>query len=84
MKIRTEYDPKPIGRRDSDWTAVDDETYDGPGSPIGTGATEQEAIDDLNEQIEWLEQKQAAEDARNDADEARYQAYRDRDIDGSW
>jgi len=31
-----------------DWTAVDDETYGGDDSdPIGHGATEQEAIDDL-------------------------------------
>ena len=34
------------------WMAVDDDTYDGPGSAIGVGRTEQEAIDDLLEQIE--------------------------------
>jgi len=33
------------------WYAVDDDTYDGPGSLIGQGRTEQEAIDDLKEQI---------------------------------
>lgn len=39
------------------WIAVDDDTYDGPGgpgergSPIGSGVTEKEAIDDLLEQI---------------------------------
>jgi hypothetical protein len=35
-----------------EWMAVDDETYDGEGCPIGIGATEQEAIDHLMEQIE--------------------------------
>lgn len=34
------------------WIAVDDDTYDGPGSPIGSGHTEQEAIDDLKEQLD--------------------------------
>lgn len=42
MKIRTALAYPP-----NNWTAVDDDTYDGPGSPIGTGQTEQEAIDDL-------------------------------------
>ena len=49
--IKTEYWPKPIPLRQFDWTAVDAETYDGPGCPIGTGQTEQEAIDDLLEQL---------------------------------
>ncbi len=34
------------------WWAVDDDTYDGPGSLIGRGNTQQEAIEDLKEQIE--------------------------------
>lgn len=34
------------------WLAVDDRTYDGPGSPIGIGATEQAAINALIEAIE--------------------------------
>ena len=29
------------------WVAVDDRTYDGPGSPIGTGQTQQQAANDL-------------------------------------
>ncbi len=33
------------------WWAVDDDTYDGPGSLIGRGNTKQEAIADLKEQI---------------------------------
>jgi hypothetical protein len=33
------------------WVAVDEDSYDGPGSPIGIGATEQEAIDSLMEQL---------------------------------
>ena len=48
--IKTNYDPKPIPDRRFDWSAVDDSTYDGPGSSIGYGATEQEAIDDLTDQ----------------------------------
>jgi hypothetical protein len=52
MKIVTNYDPKPIPLRNFDWCAVDDSTYDGPGCPVGYGATEQEAIDDLMMQIE--------------------------------
>lgn len=52
MKIKTEYWAKPIPIRSHDWSAVDDDTYDGPGCPIGSGATEQQAIDDLLEQME--------------------------------
>lgn len=52
MKIRTDYDPKPIPGRQFDWSAIDDDTYDGEGCPIGYGRTEQEAIDDLKQQIE--------------------------------
>ncbi len=29
------------------WIALDDDTYDGPGSPMGFGNTEQAAIEDL-------------------------------------
>lgn len=46
MNIVANYDP-PFG-----WTAVDDDTYDGPGCPIGTGKTEAEAIADLMAQLE--------------------------------
>jgi len=52
MNIRTHYDPPPIPMRDSDWSAYDDDTYDGPGSLIGWGATEAEAIADLQEQLD--------------------------------
>lgn len=53
MKIKTYYDPPPIPLRNCDWVAIDDETYDGqPSDPIGHGATEQEAIADLLEQLE--------------------------------
>lgn len=34
------------------WVAVDDDSYDGPGSPIGIGSMEQAAIDDLMEKLE--------------------------------
>lgn len=50
-RIVTRYEPAPIPIRNMDWTAIDDDTYDGVGSPIGYGATKQEAIDDLLEQL---------------------------------
>jgi hypothetical protein len=52
VKIKTEYVYPPIPLRQFDWSAIDDDTYDGPGCPIGAGATEAEAIADLLEQIE--------------------------------
>lgn len=54
MKIRTHFEYPPIPLRCFDWSAVDDDTYDGApdcNCPIGRGVTEQEAIDDLLEQI---------------------------------
>jgi hypothetical protein len=45
MKIRTEL------VRDMDFQAVDDDTYE-PGCPIGSGATELEAVQDLIRQLE--------------------------------
>jgi len=50
-KIVTNFDYPPIPIRQFDWSAIDDDTYDGEGCPIGHGATEQEAIDDLLGQI---------------------------------
>jgi hypothetical protein len=60
LKVRTNFDYPPIPIRQIDWSAVDDSTYDcdcdqdGYFStcPIGRGATEQAAIDDLLGQIE--------------------------------
>lgn len=55
MKIRTEFVYPPIPDRSFDWVATDDDTYDGAEDshcPIGFGATEQEAIDDLISQLE--------------------------------
>lgn len=52
MRIKTQFVYPPIPIRSFDWSAVDDNTYDGPGSPIGWGPTEQAAIDDLLEQIQ--------------------------------
>lgn len=49
--ILTEYVHPPIPTRECDWQAVT-ENYDGPGSPIGHGRTEQAAIDDLLEQLQ--------------------------------
>jgi hypothetical protein len=51
MKIRTAFVYPPIPFRGCDWVAVDDDTYDGEGCPIGRGATEAEAISDLLDQI---------------------------------
>lgn len=42
------------------WVAVDDDTYDGPGSPMGEGQSEQEAIEDLKEQLEEREERRRA------------------------
>jgi hypothetical protein len=56
MKIVTEFWRKPIPLRKFDWSAIDDSTYDGDGChPIGHGATEAEAIQDLLDQIEEKE-----------------------------
>lgn len=57
MKIRTDYWAKPIPDRSFDWSAVDDDTYDGaPDSStrnqIGHGATEAEAIAELIERFD--------------------------------
>lgn len=52
MKIKTSHDYPPIPIRAFDWSAIDDDTYDGEGCPVGHGATEAEAIADLLEQIE--------------------------------
>lgn len=51
MKIKTEHVYPPIPLRMYDWSAIDDDTYDGQGSPMGWGASEQEAIEDLLCQI---------------------------------
>lgn len=53
-KIVTDFVYPPIPDRRFDWSAIDDHTYDGAEDshcPIGHGATEQEAIDDLLDQI---------------------------------
>lgn len=52
LRVSTNFDYPPIPFRGADWSAVDDSTYDGEGCPIGRGATEQEAIADLLEQME--------------------------------
>lgn len=65
MKIRTTYEYPPIPIRSFDWSAVDNETYDGPGCAIGWGRTEQEAIEDLCGQIDGLSaDEQKAQAAR--------------------
>ena len=54
MKIETKYVYPPIPIRRFDWSAIDADTYDGEG-PIGFGATEQAAIDDLISQLDDAE-----------------------------
>ena len=51
MKIHTTFVYPPIPIRDFDWSAIDDQSYDGPGSPLGQGPTEAAAIADLLQQI---------------------------------
>jgi hypothetical protein len=60
VKITTHYDPKPIPVRVFDWSAIGSDTYDAEwlgaedgwrGGPQGFGATEQEAVQDLMEQL---------------------------------
>jgi hypothetical protein len=55
IKVRTTFEYPPIPVRSFDWSAIDDDTYDGADDsncPIGHGATEQDAIADLLDQIE--------------------------------
>jgi hypothetical protein len=52
MKIVAHEDLTGFAPPDSRYSAIDDDTYDGPGSPIGTGPTEAAAIADLLEQLE--------------------------------
>ena len=57
MRIRTSFVYPPIPDRRWDWSAVDDETYDGSDESrgrarvIGYGRTEAEAIADLKQQL---------------------------------
>ena len=55
MRIRTDCICPPIPDRRFDWVAMDDETYAGPGSPIGYGPTKEAAITDLLAQLEDCE-----------------------------
>ncbi len=53
MNIVTFYSPPPIPIRGFDWVATF-EDYEG-GEPIGYGETEEEAVLDLKEQVEWAD-----------------------------
>lgn len=52
MRIKIAHVFPPIPCRNFDYSAIDDLTYDGPGSPIGYGATPDDAIADLMEAFE--------------------------------
>ena len=54
MDIRTYYDPKPVPSRNFDWEAIDYSTHDYD-SPVGHGATKEEAIPDLKWQLEAID-----------------------------
>lgn len=45
--LRPSWTKTPVG-----WMCVDDNSYDGPGSPVGWGALKIDALSDLIEQIE--------------------------------
>jgi hypothetical protein len=53
-RLKIAQDNPPIPTSQFDWSAIDDKTYDGPGSKIGRGPTPQAAITDLLEQMELL------------------------------
>jgi hypothetical protein len=55
MKIRVT--PTEAGHGPFQYSAVDDNTYDGPGSPIGFGISENEAVQDLLIQIDAFEER---------------------------
>jgi hypothetical protein len=57
MRVVTGYWAKPIPDRSFDWSAIDDDTYDGAVDScnccqIGYGRTEAQAIGDLLDQLE--------------------------------
>lgn len=49
MKITTRYNPPPVPFRNCDWSAVDDD--DMGETRVGYGATEEEAIADIMDQL---------------------------------
>lgn len=49
MKIRTSWIEPPIPVAGF-WQAIDENSY-APGDPVGTGRTEQDAIDDLTDKL---------------------------------
>ena len=51
LRIATDHVFPPIPIRQFDWCAYDDNSYDGPGSVLGHGRTEQEAIENLTQEL---------------------------------
>lgn len=51
MKIVVKYEHPPVPYRSDDFSAIDSDTYES-GQPVGRGATEQEAVEDLKTQME--------------------------------
>jgi hypothetical protein len=53
------------------WTAIDDNTYDGPGSALGHGATREEAVADLLWKLEDFQPFQYDEQSAQAQDRER-------------
>jgi hypothetical protein len=49
VKIKTRFEAKPIPNRNYDWEAWDEDR--GEATPVGFGASEQEAINDLKQAL---------------------------------
>jgi len=69
MRIIVEEDNTGFAPADSRFSAVDDDTYSGPGSVIGWGATPEEAEADL------LDQLHDREEARREAQHDHWSCY---------
>lgn len=64
MKIAVFYDPPPIPSRNCDYRAYDVDNYE-PGMPIGYGATEEEALADLQDRLAEAEDSASADCERS-------------------
>jgi hypothetical protein len=75
MRIETSFDHPPIPARDADWSAVDRDSYDGAEDAhprcqiIGRGATEQEAINNLVDELIAAAEEHAYAEGQKDGQE---------------
>lgn len=70
MKVRITFEYPPIPVRDFDYSAVDDDTYDGPGCHVGHGATPQAAVEDL---LQWEDYDRRCRTGNRTADDGSCQ-----------